>query len=111
MGVMNGEESRNGRHAADEEFQEVRRRIDALDRELVQLIAARCRLARTVGRQKRASGADLVDLGREAAVVRHAASLARAAGIDVETTRRVFWALIEMARVSQGAPPRERGVP
>jgi chorismate mutase len=91
--------------APDPELTELRERIDALDRELVLLMAARCRLASAAGQWKRSSGVALVDPPREAAVVRRAALHAREAGIDEEMIRRVFWSLIELARKSQGAAP------
>jgi chorismate mutase len=87
---------------ASPELAELRERIDALDRELVHLIATRCRLASAAGQWKRSSGLALVDPPREAAVVRRAANHAREAGIDEEVTRRVFWWLIELGRRSQG---------
>jgi chorismate mutase len=89
--------------APDPELSDLRERIDAVDRELVRLMAARCLLASAVGERKRSSGLAMVDPPREAAVVRRAALHAREAGIDEEVIRRVFWWLIELARRTQGA--------
>jgi prephenate dehydratase/nucleotide-binding universal stress UspA family protein len=51
----------------------LREAIDAVDRELVALIASRCHLARSAGEHKRAAGLPLLDPGQEAAVVRRVA--------------------------------------
>jgi isochorismate pyruvate lyase len=95
----------NGSEGAPTEIAELRGRIDALDREIVRLMADRCRLATAAGERKRSRGLALVDPPREAAVVRRAAAHAREAGIDEEVVRRVFWWLIELGRRSQGIRP------
>jgi chorismate mutase len=82
----------------------LRSRIDHVDRTLVSLIARRVRLARQVGARKRAAGAATMDPGREAAVIRQAAALAREAGIDEEVVRGVFWQLVELSRREQMRP-------
>jgi chorismate mutase len=82
----------------------LRARIDHVDRTLVTLIARRVRLARQVGARKREAGAAPLDPGREAAVIRQAATLAREAGIDEEVVRGVFWQLVELSRREQMRP-------
>jgi chorismate mutase len=78
--------------------------IDRIDRELVILISHRVRLARRIGEEKRAASAMVIDPAREAAVVRRAGELARAAGIDDEGVRQIFWQLIALSREVQRAP-------
>jgi chorismate mutase len=90
--------------ALEEPMDRAREDIEAVDRELVLLIARRVQLARTIGRAKRARGMPTMDPAREAAVVRRAGELARAAGLDEEVVRQIFWQLVSLARDAQDAP-------
>lgn len=93
--------------AAVAELRSLRERIEAIDRELVSLIAERVRLARDVGRAKRAAGLPTLDPVREAAVVRRATESARGEGLTEEDVRDIFWHLIGLSRRAQneGAGP------
>jgi chorismate mutase len=75
--------------------------IARIDRSLVRLIARRTRLARRIGRAKKSAGLPALDPAREAEVVRHAAVLARDAGLPEEEVRDVFWRLIALCRNAQ----------
>lgn len=75
-----------------------RARIEALDGELVALIAERVRLAREIGEAKREAGGATLDPGREAAVVRRAVERAREHGLPDEPVREIFWSLIGLCR-------------
>ena len=85
----------------------LRAEIERIDESLVRGIEQRMRLARRIGQLKREAGMTLVQPAREAAVVRRAADLARASGMDGEAVRELFWRLIEMSRKeqAQGAVP------
>ena len=83
------------------ELDALRAEIERIDETLVQAIERRMQLARRIGQLKRESGLTLVQPAREAAVVRRAAELARATGIDGEAVREIFWRLIEMSRKEQ----------
>lgn len=83
------------------DLNDVRRRIEEVDGELVDLIALRCRLVRTAGGSKHAAGLPVEDPRQEASVVRRAASRARDAGVEEEVVRHIFWALIGLARSIQ----------
>jgi chorismate mutase len=87
--------------AAEEPLERTRGNIERIDRELVVLISERVKLARKVGEAKRALGMPIMDPTREAAVVRRAGELARAAGVDEEAVRRIFWQLISLSRDAQ----------
>lgn len=80
------------------EIARLRGELDALDESLVELVAQRCRLARSLGEAKREARLPLRDPVREAAVVRRAAGYARASGVNEERMRQLFWVLIEMSR-------------
>lgn len=87
--------------SAEHDLPRLRAEIERIDREIVALVADRVRLAREVGRAKRAAGLPTLDPAREAAVVRHAGSLARDAGLVDEEMRTLFWHLIGLSRRAQ----------
>lgn len=87
--------------AATPELARLRADLERIDRDLIRLIGERVRLAREVGRAKRAADLPTLDPAREAAVVRRAASLARDAGLDDSDVRYIFWHLIGLARRAQ----------
>jgi chorismate mutase len=82
-------------------LEELRGEIEAIDRELIRLIAHRVALARRVGTVKRKAGMPALDPAREAAVVRHAGNLARLEGVSDEDVRYIFWHLIGLSRRAQ----------
>lgn len=87
--------------SAERDLLRLRGEIERIDREIVGLVADRVRLAREVGKAKRAAGLPTLDPAREAAVVRRAGSLAREAGLVDEEMRALFWALIGLSRRAQ----------
>ena len=87
--------------ALHEPLDGARQDIERIDRELIVLISRRVKLARRIGEEKRVKGLPILDPEREAAVVRRAGELARAAGVDEEVVRRIFWQLISLARDTQ----------
>jgi len=82
----------------------LRTEIEAVDAELVAILARRLQLATEIGRVKGELNLPIMDPGREAEVVRRAASLARDSGVDPELARDVFWRVIAQARVVQHRP-------
>ena len=83
------------------ELVRLREDIEALDHELVRLLARRVRLARAVGAAKRAADLPTLDPAREAAVVRRAAELARENDLCEDDVRCIFWHLIGISRRAQ----------
>lgn len=81
--------------------EELRSAIEDTDRDIVALIAHRLDLVRTLGAEKDRCGLATADPAREAAVLRSVSSLARAAGVDEERVRDIFWCVIEMCRTAQ----------
>lgn len=80
---------------------ELRVEIEAIDRSIVEQLAVRAELARAVGRAKRQAGLPTLDPRREAAVVRGAVVLGRAAGLSAEDVRDIFWRVIGLCRRAQ----------
>ena len=79
----------------------MRDQIEAIDRQIVELIAERVRLARQLGPIKRSEGLSTMDPEREAAVIRHSAELARSHNLPDEDIRRIFWHVIALSRQAQ----------
>lgn len=84
----------------------LRAALDVIDAGIVELIARRCTTAREIGGAKRRSGEPSIDLHREAAVVRRAASLAGSLGVQGEEVRAIFWQLIALSRRAQAEANR-----
>ena len=80
---------------------ELRAAIADTDRDIVALVARRLELVRTLGTEKVRCGVPTADPVREAAVLRSVATCARAAGLEAEPVRDMFWCLIEMCRSAQ----------
>jgi chorismate mutase len=86
------------RDAALDALGNCRQQIEALDRELVQLLAKRVALSREIGAMKRVAQLPTLDPAREAEVIRRAAALARESGLNDEKVRDIFWHVIGLSR-------------
>jgi len=86
---------------SNDRMEELRSQIEAVDRELVQLIGRRHDLVLEIGKAKQALGLPVLDPPQEAKVVRRAATIAREIGVDEELTRDVIWRIIAGARAAQ----------
>ena len=91
-------------HPAELRLAELRATLDAVDAQLVALVAERARLAADAGAAKRALGRPLGDAAQESLVLDRAAVRAAAAGLDPRRARAAFQQLIALARHAQGAP-------
>jgi chorismate mutase-like protein len=76
---------------------ELRRRIDALDAQLVRLLNARAACALEIGRLKKALGMEIYQPDREREVLRQARS-ASSGPLPPEAITRVFERIIDEAR-------------
>ena len=79
----------------------LRAEIEALDEELVAMIARRVGLARRIGRAKQAARDATLDPAREAVVIRRATAAARDHGLPTEPVREIFWTLLGLCRGAQ----------
>ena len=84
-----------------EQLEELRQRIIAVDDQIIQLIGERRDLVLEIGRIKELLGLPILDPAREARVVRRVAERSRALGVDEELTRDVIWRIISSARQTQ----------
>lgn len=94
-----------GQRSGLERVAELRERIMACDRELIEILRRRLDLVREVGDLKARLGIPVTDPRREAAVVRRAAELAREEGLDEELVRSLIWSIMSAARHQQYPPP------
>ena len=83
---------------------EVRDLIDDVDRRLVDLLRQRHDLSKRAGHIKRRAGRPVRDPAREDALLAERAGWARAGGLDVEGTLRVFRAVLDQSRALQTTP-------
>ena len=81
----------------DPEFAELRRLIDQIDSEILQLVARRVQVVLRVGEYKRRHGLRVYDPDRERRLLEHLAALAPEP-LDAETVRRVFERLVDESR-------------
>ena len=82
-----------------------RAEIEAIDRHLVALLAARVALGKQTATLKRAAGLPILDPQREAEVIRRAITTAREHSLPEEAVREVFWKVVGLSRrVQEDAP-------
>lgn len=87
--------------ASELPIDELRARIEALDRTILEAVAERVELARSIGRAKQQSHAATLDPGREAAVIRRAVATGRELGLPSEPVRSLYWTLVALCRDAQ----------
>ena len=89
------------RDAALDALGKSRQQIEALDRELIGLLAKRVALSKEIGAMKKVAGLPTLDPAREAEVIRRAAAMARDTGLPAEKVRDIFWHVIGLSRAVQ----------
>jgi chorismate mutase len=103
--------SANGSSAGNEHvsrpLDEIRAELDALDAELIRMVARRLELGLEAARAKRASGMQIVDTGRVEHVVDQARRWATEAGVSEDEVEQIFRRLIALsARAQLDSNPR-----
>ena len=76
---------------------ELRRRIDEIDEQLVRLLNARAECALAIGREKRVLGLEVYQPAREKDVLQHVQTINRGP-LDDRAVRRLFERVIDEAR-------------
>jgi prephenate dehydrogenase len=84
--------------AQSPELKEVRELVDAVDRDIVKMLARRVQLAHRAAKAKANLGAPVLDPAREADVMAARSAWAKDAKLDAEAVRDVFRAIITMSR-------------
>jgi chorismate mutase/prephenate dehydratase len=83
-------------------LEELRKRIDAIDDEIVGLIAQRARAATEIGNEKRKQNKKIEDPGREEAILERVRQLARREGINEQDVESLYRQIVNTARSLQG---------
>jgi chorismate mutase/prephenate dehydrogenase len=83
------------------DLEELRGRLDSVDRQLVELVAERQNIVSEIGRMKYSSGKATRDYQREKDVLELAARHARELGVDPNLAERILRALIHSSLASQ----------
>lgn len=76
---------------------DLRRRIDDIDEQLVQLLSARAACALAIGRDKKVAGLEIYQPSREAEVLAHVQRV-NPGPLDNEAVKRLFERVIDEAR-------------
>jgi chorismate mutase/prephenate dehydrogenase len=79
----------------------IRRRIDEIDRAIIDLLAERYARSMEIGRLKTEAGMPLHAPSRELDVIDSVAARAAAAGLDARSTRLLYRMVIESSRAAQ----------
>lgn len=90
---------------------DLRRAIDETDAKLVELLAARFRLAAEIGQVKNQQGMSVVNYQREAQVFDHIVEVAEKEGFSAKSVEPVFRQIIKICRGLQAAPVAFQGEP
>lgn len=93
--------NRNEERAVPVDLKRCREEIERVDSEIISLLKQRVELARETGALKREHGLPILDPQREAQVISGAVAKARAAGLEAEQVRDIFWHILELSRLAQ----------
>jgi chorismate mutase/prephenate dehydratase len=80
---------------SDHELEQLRQQIDKNDLELIHLLANRMKLCQQIGQHKISTQSTIRDLDREKALIENKLKLAKAVGLDLHFTHRLFDLIIE----------------
>ena len=83
-------------------LEDLRKKIDSIDAEIVRLVGDRIRVAREIGTEKLARGKKVNDQAREEKVLGHIRSLARGENINQEVIENIYQKIITACRRTQG---------
>ncbi len=83
-------------------LEEFRRNIDAIDNDIIGLIARRQKIAEAVGKEKTARGIPVTDAAREKAVIEKARDLAAREHVNPDAVAEIYRELIRLAKTVEG---------
>ncbi|MFC2034079.1 prephenate dehydratase [Chloroflexota bacterium] len=81
----------------------LRKKIDATDTEIVKLIAERVRIAKEIGKEKRAQGRQIEDIARENKVLENVKHVAENENINPNDIECIYQQIVTISRNLQGA--------
>ena len=83
-------------------LEEMRKKIDAVDDQIVRLIAERTRQSQSIGHEKHKSSQPVEDAAREEKVLAHIAAVAREENLDEKEIQRIYRQIIKSSKSVQG---------
>ncbi len=83
-------------------LEDLRKRIDKTDTEIVKLIGERIRIAREIGGEKKREGKQINDRAREERVSEHIKRIARSENMDQEVIESIYRQIMTACRRTQG---------
>lgn len=83
-------------------LEDLRKKIDIIDTEIVRLISERVRIAQEIGEEKRAQGRQVNDQLREGKVLSHIKNIAQSENINQEIIENIYQQIITACRKTQG---------
>jgi chorismate mutase len=100
---MTGDRTAKSRESALDALARWRHEIESIDHQIIDLLADRVAVSKEIGALKKVAGLPTLDPAREAEVIRRAAELARAQGLNDEKVRDIYWHIIGLSRGVQTA--------
>ncbi|MDD5590725.1 MAG: prephenate dehydratase [Dehalococcoidales bacterium] len=92
-------------------LEDLRKRIDKTDAEIVKLISERIRIAREIGKEKIREGKQINDRAREKKVSEHIKRMARSENMDQEVIESIYQQIMTACRRTQGVEVAFPGEP
>ena len=92
-------------------LEELRKKIDDADQQIVRLIAERIRVAEEIGEIKKGQGKQIEDTTREQVVLQHITELADKEGLNPDDVTRLYRQIISMAKSVEGTVIAFQGEP
>ena len=83
-------------------IEDLRKKIDETDAEIVRLIAERLRIAEEIGKSKREQGNQIEDRERERVVLNHVKALAQKENISPEDIENIYQQVVKISKGRQG---------
>ena len=83
-------------------LEELRIKVDELDKRIIQLIAERMAVTRNIGREKLASGRPIEDKAREQTVLQRVKELAQAENLNPEEIGKIYQSIFLASKEAQG---------
>ncbi len=84
-------------------LEELRRKIDETDAQIIRLIAERIKVSEQIGREKRKHGRPIQDLAREQQVLKNIERLARQEKVNPSEIENIYQQIIAISKSVQGA--------
>ena len=92
-------------------LEDLRRKIDETDKNIVRLIAERIRIAGEIGGEKKKLGKPIEDASREQVVLKNVRSIAQGENINQDAVEKIYQQIIALAKSVEGALVAFQGEP